>query len=82
MANKKRDEPVIRVTVGLDQSDHDQLSRIATSAGVSLAWMMRRAIGDFIERVAIEHSAVGPLVSSGNRLAASNKVSNKIKGTK
>jgi hypothetical protein len=51
MANKKRDEPVIRVTVGLDQSDHDQLSRIAESAGVSLAWMMRRAAREFIERV-------------------------------
>lgn len=55
MANKKREEPVIRVTVGLDQSDHDQLSRIADKAGVSLAWMMRRAAREFIERVSDEH---------------------------
>lgn len=53
MANKKRDEPVIRVTVGLDQSDHDQLARIAEGAGVSLAWMMRRAAQEFIEPVEI-----------------------------
>lgn len=57
MANKKREEPVIRVTVGLDQSDHDQLSRIADSAGVSLAWMMRQAVGEFIERVDSEGQA-------------------------
>jgi len=51
MANKKRDEPVVRVNVGLEQSDHDQLSRIAESAGVSRAWMMRRAAQECIERV-------------------------------
>lgn len=64
MANKKREEPVIRVTVGLDQSDHDQLSRIADSAGVSLAWMMRRAAREFIERVETEPTTASPLPTS------------------
>ena len=66
MANKKREEPVIRVTVGLDQSDHDQLSRIAQSAGVSLAWMVRRAAREFIERVENETTVVLPIPSAGS----------------
>ncbi len=60
MANKKREEPVIRVTVSLDQSDHDHLLRIANTADVSLAWMLRRAAREFIERV--EEKTVTPKV--------------------
>lgn len=69
MANKKREEPVIRVTVGLDQSDHDQLSRFARDAGVSLAWMLRRAVDEFIARVNIDETAAQPLVPHKNRVA-------------
>lgn len=68
MANKKREEPVIRVTVGLDQSDHDRLSRIAGSAGVSLAWMMRRAVREFVERVETESNVVMTLSPAGQPL--------------
>lgn len=50
----------MRVTVGIEQSDYDQLSRIAGSAGVSLAWMMRRAAREFIERVEME--STNPIV--------------------
>jgi hypothetical protein len=36
MPNRKREEPVVRVTVGLDLSEHERLSRLAREAGVSL----------------------------------------------
>jgi Ribbon-helix-helix protein, copG family len=50
MPNKKREEALIRVTVGLDQSDHDRLSLIARDADVSLAWILRKAAADFLAR--------------------------------
>jgi hypothetical protein len=50
MANRKRIEPVIRVTVGLDESEHERLSHMAETAGVSLAWMLRRAAREFLSR--------------------------------
>ena len=50
MPNRKREEPVVRVTVGLDLSEHEQLSRLASEAGVSLAWALRRAAHEFLDR--------------------------------
>lgn len=65
MANKKREEPVIRVTVGLDQSDHDHLTQLAGSAGVSLAWMMRKATQEFLERLENKSNVVMTLSPAG-----------------
>ena len=50
MPNRKREEPVVRVTVGLDLSEHERLSRLAREAGVSLAWTLRRVAREFLER--------------------------------
>ncbi|MBX3534576.1 MAG: CopG family transcriptional regulator [Xanthobacteraceae bacterium] len=50
MANHKRTEPIVRVTVGLDLSDHERLSSLASDARVSLAWMLRRAAREFLEQ--------------------------------
>lgn len=65
MANKKREEPVTRVTVGLDQSDYDYLTRLADSSGVSLAWMMRKAVREFIERLENKPNLVMTLSPAG-----------------
>lgn len=48
MANKKRKEPVVRVTVGLNANDHKRLLTLANDADVSLAWMLRRATQEFL----------------------------------
>jgi predicted transcriptional regulator len=50
MPNRTRKEPVVRVTVGLDLSEHERLSRLASDAGVSLAWTLRRAAREFLNR--------------------------------
>lgn len=65
MANKRREEPVIRVTVGLDQSDHDHLAQLADSAGVSLAWMMRKATQEFLKRLENKSNVVVALSPAG-----------------
>jgi hypothetical protein len=48
MTNKKRKKPIVRVTVGLDKSDHKHLLSLAKDADVSLAWMLRRATQEFL----------------------------------
>ena len=40
----------IRLSVGLDPASYAKLSRLADRQEVSLAWMIRKAISDFIER--------------------------------
>lgn len=40
----------IRLSVGLDPASYAKLSRLADRHEVSLAWMIRKAITDFIER--------------------------------
>jgi len=50
MANHKRKEPVVRITVGLNLTDHTQLLRIAEEAGVSLSWIVRRAAQEFLTK--------------------------------
>ena len=40
----------VRLSVGLDPASHAVLSRLAKRHDVSLAWTIRRAIAEFIER--------------------------------
>jgi hypothetical protein len=39
-----------RVTVSVDERDYDQLSTLAEEHRVSLAWLVRYAVADFLER--------------------------------
>ena len=39
-----------RVTVSVDERDYDELSVLAEQHRVSLAWLVRYAVGDFLER--------------------------------
>jgi hypothetical protein len=39
-----------RVTVSVDERDYEQLSTLAEEYRVSLAWLVRYAVGDFLER--------------------------------
>lgn len=48
------DEIVERVTVSLAQSDKSKLERIAATKRVSLAWVVRDAITDYLERQAVQ----------------------------
>jgi Ribbon-helix-helix protein, copG family len=50
MPNHKRTIPIVRVTVSLDEADHAELPRMSSQAEVSLAWLIRRAAKEFIER--------------------------------
>ena len=39
-----------RVTVSVDERDYEQLSALAEEYRVSLAWLVRYAVGDFLSR--------------------------------
>jgi hypothetical protein len=49
---------MVRVTVSLTLSEHGELRALAARARVSLAWMIRQAVAEFLER---ERGDVGQL---------------------
>lgn len=51
----------VRLSFGLDPASHAKLSRLANRHDVSLAWMIRKAVADFIERQEDDDQAELPL---------------------
>ena len=50
MARPKKDNKLMRVTVSVDPSDYRRIEEIASSGGLSAAWMIRQAMKEFLER--------------------------------
>jgi len=50
MTKHNKDQPLKRITVNLDQSDYLQMEQIAKNGRVSTAWLIRKAINEFLER--------------------------------
>ncbi len=48
MARPKLDKKVTRISVSLDDQDYQALREIAESNDVSAAWLVRRAVADFL----------------------------------
>ncbi len=64
MARPKKDRQPARLTVTLDESDYQRVCSLADQNDVSAAWVIRRAVHDYLERGA----AVPPLdeIASAN----------------
>jgi len=45
-----RNKMPVRITVSVPQREHGELRSIADEHGVTLAWLARRAISDFLRR--------------------------------
>lgn len=69
MANHRRTEPIVRVTLGLDLSDHERLLNLASDAGVSLAWLIRRAAREFLKQQGSGEGAKPAIVIDRSRLS-------------
>ncbi len=41
----------VRTTVSLPQDQYKQLQALADTSGLSVAWVVRQAVGDFLEKV-------------------------------
>ena len=46
----RRGKLATRVTVSVDERDYEQLAALADEHRVSLAWLVRYAVADFLER--------------------------------
>lgn len=55
----------VRLSVGLDPASYARLSWLANRHDVSLAWMIRKAVADFIERQEEDDQAELPLWRGG-----------------
>ena len=49
-ARREKSRLATRVTVSVDERDYEQLVALANEHRVSLAWLVRYAVGDFLER--------------------------------
>ena len=61
MARPKGKKPVVRLTVGLDPADHAELSRLAEQYDLTVTWMVRKAVSEFVARNANHEQPVLPL---------------------
>jgi hypothetical protein len=50
MSRPKGRKPSVRLSVSVSATDHAELTRFAEARDLSLAWVVRRAISDFVER--------------------------------
>lgn len=50
MARPKGKKHQVRVTVSLDPDDHAALTQIAADNDLSVAWIVRRAVADFVQQ--------------------------------
>lgn len=65
MPRPKGKKTPARLSFGMDATSHAKLSRLADEYGVSLAWMIRKAITEFIERQEESDQAELPLRRGG-----------------
>lgn len=49
MGRPKSDRKITRISVSLDDRDYQDLRQIAASNDVSTAWLVRRAVSDFLK---------------------------------
>ena len=61
MARPKSDRRSVRLSVTLDEEDHAALSGLATALDLSTAWVVRRAVFEFMARRGEEPKAELPL---------------------
>jgi hypothetical protein len=50
MSRPKGRKPSVRLSVSVSATDHAELARFADARDLSLAWVVRRAISDFVDR--------------------------------
>jgi len=68
MARPRGQKHSVRLSVSLDPQDHAEICRIASDLNLSAAWIVRRAVSEFVDRHEKSAQAELPL---GPRLAKS-----------
>lgn len=66
MARPKTKRKIVRISVSLDDRDYQTLRKIAETDDVSVAWLIRRAVGDFLKSGAVRtEQAISPTKAVG-----------------
>lgn len=65
MGRPRIDRKIARISVSLDDQDYQVLRVIADKNDVSAAWIVRRAVSDFLERNAAEPQGLWPEKMAG-----------------
>lgn len=65
MGRPRTDRKITRISVSLDDQDYQVLREIADRNDVSAAWIVRRAVSDFLDRNAAEQQGVWPAKAAG-----------------
>ena len=61
MVRPKGKKPAVRLSVSLDPADHAELSQLAELNDLTVAWMVRKAVSEFVARNADHDQPVLPL---------------------
>jgi len=69
MARPKSNRRVVRLSVSMDEEDHAALRKLAGALDLSTAWVVRRAVSEFIERCGDKPEAELALQRAGHRAA-------------
>lgn len=69
----KSNKKSIRVSVTLDEAEYVELTRLAASLDLSAAWMIRRAVSEFVARHGGKVESGLPLRPAAQRRAAAKK---------
>ena len=64
MPRPKGRKTAVRLSVSLEESSHAALLRLADRHGVSMAWMIRKAVSDFVATQEQTDQAELPLLRS------------------
>ena len=70
MARPKGKKPAVRLSISLDSADHAELTRLAEQHDLSVAWVVRKAVSEFIARTANQDQPVLPLHRGGSGRAS------------
>jgi len=65
MPRPKGHRKVVRLSVTLDEQDHTEVKRLAAELDLSTAWLIRRAVSEFIEKHRDKMEPKLPLGRSG-----------------
>ncbi len=65
MPNLKKHKPMKRITVTVDPDDYAAVSRLAWNSEVTVSWLIRRSMREFLERH--EEDGVVQVIKSGVR---------------
>lgn len=61
MARPRGKKPAVRLSVSLDPAHHAELSRLAAQHDLTVTWMVRKAVAEFVARHSNRDEPVLPL---------------------